>query len=782
VTRYTPVLVEAPANGFALKGLLSAGPIDIVDDASGYGEQIAVRLQGLSVNARLVTNVSPDSTGVIFARGLLPIRTPDEAIAVQRDAWNAARALAKHRGQGDRVFVILQDTGGDFGLSGRAGDRAWSAGLAGLAKTAAAEWPDASVKAIDVSCTGSGAGGVAAQVVSELLCGGSDVEVALAATKPRAVVRHRPALHAPNDGETPRMRPGSVIVVSGGARGVTAAALASIGKYRPRLALLGRTALMSEPDDTRAAATDADIRRALLARAKASGVTPEPKALAREAKLILDCREIRENMARLERAGAEVSYRAVDVRDPASVNAVVDDIRRSWGPIGGVVHGAGVLADALLSAQTDEQFDHVFCTKVDGLRHLLAATAADPIEVLIFFSSVAGRFGNSGQAAYAMANEVLSAVAACERARRGPRCLVRSLVWGPWAGGMVTPALGRLFEKAGVQLLALDDGTAAFGREVESADDCAQVILMNGEPPESARPLHAVSPATRAHGDSGIRAGEHRFDLLVNSITHPFLDGHRITGVPVVPAATVLEWFHRAASVACPSLAVVACRDVKVLRGIPIESFETRGIPLAVQTRSIDEARTENAAHLGLEMKLLDAQGQPRYSAVVQMGAAPPPQASVPEPPADAAPWPASVTQAYSEALFHRGPFAAIRSLGVLSESGASGEVLGLSALGWPAGTWRTDVAAVDGAVQIAALWARSLMGRLPLPTRIGAFRVYEGGPAKGPLRCLVHGRRTGRYSAVAEVALLDGHPAGTGNLVATLEGLEFHLPPTAGR
>jgi len=55
---------------------------------------------------------------------------------------------------------------------------------------------------------------------------------------------------------------------------------------------------------------------------------------------------------------------------------------------------------------------------------------------------------------------------------------------------MVTPALGRLFEKAGVQLVSLEDGVAAFGREVESADDCAQVILMNGEPPESARPLH----------------------------------------------------------------------------------------------------------------------------------------------------------------------------------------------------------------------------------------------------------------------------------------------------
>jgi KR domain len=505
VTRYAPVLVEQLPSGIALHGLLSASAIDVIDEAGGVGEQIASCLKASGVNARLASEVSPDATGVIFARGLRAVRTADEGIAVQRDAWNAARALAR-RPTGGRVFVTLQDTGGDFGLGGRASERAWTGGLAGLAKTAAAEWPDAAVKAIDVSCTGARTEVVAAQVVSELLGGGPDVEVALASTRPRAVIRHRRAPYPkdlqhdddlrPMGDKARRLRPGAVIVVSGGARGVTAAALASIGKYRPRLALLGRTELAPEPEETRSAATDADLRRVLLTRARAAGQTPQPKALAREAKLILDRRAIRENVARLEGAGAEVSYRAVDIRDAASVKAAVDDIRQSWGPICGIVHGAGVLADAPLSTQTEEQFDLVFGTKVDGLRHLLASTRDDPIELLILFSSVAGRFGNSGQAAYAMANEVLSAVAASERGRRGPRCLVRALAWGPWAGGMVTPALGRLFEKAGVRLLALEDGAAAFGREVETGDDCAQVILMNGEPPESARPLRAVAVAT----------------------------------------------------------------------------------------------------------------------------------------------------------------------------------------------------------------------------------------------------------------------------------------------
>jgi hypothetical protein len=407
---------------------------------------------------------------------------------------------------------------------------------------------------------------------------------------------------------------------------------------------------------------------------------------------------------------------------------------------------------------------------------LLASTREDPLQLLILFSSVAGRFGNSGQAAYAMANEVLSAVAAGERGRRGPRCLVRSLAWGPWAGGMVTPALGRLFEKAGVQLLSLDDGVAAFGREIETADDCAQVILMNGEPPESARPLHAVPSSPPPAGQED----ERRFDLLVNATTAPFLDGHRITGVPVVPAAMVLEWFHRVAVAAYPALDVVSCRDVKVLRGIPVESFETRGMPLCVQARTLNAGEAESSA--AVEMKLLDAHGQSRYVAVVEMGARPAAPSAHPAPPSEGASWPMSVAQAYSDVLFHRGPFMAVRSLGILSENGASGEVIGLKALGWPESAWRTDVAAVDGGVQIACLWGRTLLGRLPLPTRIGVFRSYQSGPTQGPLRCVVQGRRMGRYSVVADVTFVDAQRRGGASVVAVLEEVELHLPPAASR
>ena len=120
----------------------------------------------------------------------------------------------------------------------------------------------------------------------------------------------------------------------------------------------------------------------------------------------------------------------------------VDEVRGAWGPISGVIHAAGVVADRRIGDKTHEQFDAVFETKVKGLRALLEATRPDPLRWILLFSSVAARLGNAGQSDYAMANEVLNKVAAFEAQQR-PDCTVRSLCWGPWESGMVTPSLRR---------------------------------------------------------------------------------------------------------------------------------------------------------------------------------------------------------------------------------------------------------------------------------------------------------------------------------------------------
>ena len=111
----------------------------------------------------------------------------------------------------------------------------------------------------------------------------------------------------------------------------------------------------------------------------------------------------------------------MDVRDEEAVRETVDAVRHEFGPIRGVIHGAGVLADRRIEDKNDEQFARVYDTKVLGLRALLRAVAHDDLKALVLFSSSTARFGRTGQVAYAAANEVLNKIAHAARRVDGRR-------------------------------------------------------------------------------------------------------------------------------------------------------------------------------------------------------------------------------------------------------------------------------------------------------------------------------------------------------------------------
>src|SRR5204862_168661 len=156
------------------------------------------------------------------------------------------------------------------------------------------------------------------------------------------------------------------------------------------------------------------------------------------------------------------------------VRAVLAEVARALGPVRGLVHGAGVLADRLIEDKTEEQFRQVYGTKVTGLQNMLAALPAD-LKVLALFSSSTGRFGRAGQVDYAVANEVLNKTAQQQAAAR-PGCRVVSVNWGPWDGGMVTPALKRVFAAEGVGVIPLRAGADYFARELQQAGGPVEVV------------------------------------------------------------------------------------------------------------------------------------------------------------------------------------------------------------------------------------------------------------------------------------------------------------------
>jgi acyl transferase domain-containing protein len=469
--------VPAPARGLPLGGL-DGGRLHVTEDGAGIAKGLVATLTGRGLDAALVTDVPADAHGVIHLGGLRSASTVDGALAVNREVFRAARTVAEKFTQHGGVFVTVQDTGGDFGLAGREPDRAWLGGIAALTRTAAREWPSASLKAIDCERGQRDAQAIAEAIADELTGGGTTLEVGLRADGTRLTLKTAevPVVADPVE----RITKDSVIVSTGGARGVTAATLRALAAaHQPRIVLIGRTELAEEDDSLRGAADEPAIRRLLIERAVTAGGRPPLAEVGAEVTRVLSVREIRGTIAQLERAGSEVRYVALDVRDADALAAALKEIRAAWGPVTGIVHGAGVLADKLIVDKSDGEFERVFETKVAGLRALLAATAGDPLGLLCVYSSVTARLGNPGQCDYAMANEVLNLLACAEQASR-PGCRVLSIAWGPWRGGMVNGALAEHFLAQGVPLIPLEDGAAAFVSELDGATTDVQIMLTAG--------------------------------------------------------------------------------------------------------------------------------------------------------------------------------------------------------------------------------------------------------------------------------------------------------------
>jgi acyl transferase domain-containing protein/NADP-dependent 3-hydroxy acid dehydrogenase YdfG len=741
--------VAAPEPGYPIPGL-GDGPLVVTDDGRGVAKRLVEALHEYGIAARVVDEVPSDSKGVVYLGGLRDVDSTDQALEVNREAFRAARAIAPRFQSEGGVFVTVQDTGGSFGLDGATLPRVWLAGAAALARTAAHEWPLAAVKAIDCECAGRDPQAIATALLRELLHGGSTLDVGLRADGTRLTLEPAQAVTEPDP--APRIGPDSVIVASGGARGVTAAALVALARrYRPRLVLVGRTPLVDESEELREATDERALRRVLIERARREGASPVPARIGAELAAVMAGREVRRTMAELAAAGSLARYLAIDVRDQSALTDALAEVRREWGPLTGIVHGAGVLADKLIADQTDEQYDRVFDTKVEGLRALLAATADDPLQLLVVFTSVSAKVGNPGQSAYAMANSVISQVASAVADRR-PACLVRAIAWGPWQGGMVSAELEEHFRRQGVPLIPVADGAHAFLSELESSDRVGRVIISAG----SRAGLVTVG-------------GEHRaLDIRLGS-SQPYLADHSLAGSPVVPVALVGEWLVRAARAERRLGDPVVLRDLRVLRGVTLDGLPDR--ERVLQLRSRVEAQ-EGGQRLSLELRdNHDNIAYYRSGTDLAPQNAEPPQWTVPdelEPPGRSPLYDGDV-------LFHGPRFQAIRTLHGVSAAGASAEVCGVRGLGWPAGEeWQTDPAAVDGGLQVALLWAERVLGGASLPMAVAEYRIWRAGLAPGPIRCLVRARAIHASNAECDIACLDED----GSLRAELLGVELVRRP----
>ncbi len=734
--RRRPVtLAEAPA----AQPSPSQGPWVLTRDLAGRADALADALQARGVVVEVVdpdwSSASPlagidraaDLDGVVH---LAALGATGEAL---RDRVRGAFALAQWSRQ-VRRFATVSGRGGAFARRDAAGHPLEGA-LAGLPKTLQHEWAGTSPLALDVHPDGQ----VDAWAV-ELLQSRGTPEVGV---HPQGVwVLTATDAEQAEAAELP-VGAGDLVIVTGGARGVTAAVAAQLARHAaPAMLLLGRSEVPDTDPEWAVDAPDDALQSRYVEAARADDSRATPREISAAVKSVVRAREVRATLANLGALGSPVSYRAVDVRDSTAVGSAIEAAVAIHGPVKGIVHGAGVLADKAALDKTAAQFDSVFSTKVDGLEAVLGAVDVEHLELVALFTSISGRFGNAGQCDYAMANEAL-VHRGLQLKGLAPQCTVRAFDWGPWDGGMVTSALKSHFHAKGHQLIPMELGAAFFTAEL-APDGPVEVVV------EASRPSRGTVPCRLPPAA-------------------PWLNDHQIRDTPVVPAAMVLEWMCELAREVVPAMRVAAVHDLAVLKGVTADDagqLELSWHPVTVSPTQVVlaiELKGTEAGPLGLPVT--------HYRATVELDDQPPPRDLAPEPNGlgkDAYPY--ALREAYQRFLFHGPALRGIDEIVGMSDKGAVAwlETSTPSRLGVAEEHWVTDPVAVDSILQLMLLWVREKQGSAALPSALGEYRQF--GPLRGRVQCRLQmddaSDRKGRFAAT----LTDEG----GHIVATLAGGQY--------
>jgi hypothetical protein len=304
---------------------------------------------------------------------------------------------------------------------------------------------------------------------------------------------------------------------------------------------------------------------------------------------------------------------------------------------------------------------------------------------------------------------------------------------------MVDAGLAAHFEKQGIALLSIESGTQFFVDELSSPGDGVERVVLAAPsfPKHTHRLTFATSTGSRSAGSGWM--GNRIAPALVAELALRL--GHALK--PVHTMRTYLEDF--------------------VISRLSPESASGSAVHV------VDIAPVEGAVD-GYRMIFRDAEGNAHHETLVrysERGAEPPPMV----PSGGLEPWPLEASAAYETLLGNDADFQAITELEGVSEEGGMALLRGAKNLGWPPKGFALgfDPAALDGLLQLGALWTHHRAGAMQTLARMGSVVVHHLETIPERMRSAFRARRTDTGTLFDFILATE-----EGDLVAELREVEF--------
>ncbi|MGA9175922.1 MAG: SDR family NAD(P)-dependent oxidoreductase, partial [Desulfobacterales bacterium] len=779
-------VVSAAKKPFVQKDFLAlplGRTVYVTDDNAGLSQAIVDRFKSQNISAEIIPNdiffQSVDNEprltnigGLIIVAQLEP-----QNDNLLKHAFSLSKSLGPDlldsAEKGGALFATVTRLDGTFGFKGLGIDHPVQGGLAGLTKTAAIEWENVRCRAFDISPLWQDHSTIAKNLVSELLYADATEPVEVGLDSDSRWILELESLPYPQGNID--LGPKDVVIVTGGARGVTAAAACALAEHaKPTLVLLGRSATPTvEPEWLLGTKDPAAIKKAILDNEFATS-NPTPVQLEKIYKTYMAQREIEKNLETMKNLGADVHYYSVDVQDAGTINAVLNNVRNILGPIKGIIHGAGRLADCRIVDKSVEQFETVFNTKVTGLNVLLDATKKDRLKYLVLFSSVTARVGNIGQADYAMANEVLNKMAQKESVQR-PDCRVISINWGPWDGGMVCSALKRKFETSGIELIPVDAGAMCMVHEMKGRGNLpVEVVIganiLSGKEKDVAEIAEsALAPPVVLNKKENLSMTVQR---EIDVDRYPILGAHILDGKPVVPFALIAEWLGHGALHENPGLLLHGLDDMRIFQGIKLDKNKKhirlmagktrkKGVSFEVDVQIRDGIKDNiEVIHSGATAILTDQlEPPPAFDLSAHIGTNG---------------YSKTIDEIYENILFHGVELQGIREIiGYSSQSITARISSAPPPVKWMKeplrSQWIADPLVLDSACQMAILWCFEERGMVSLPSYSASYRQYRDAFPSDGVTAVLEIKEATHHKIRGDFTFLDTHEV----VVARMTGYE---------